>query len=417
MVANKFAITKYDHTIREKYPIESPLHKSIVVTGFWFDTINYSSNYSIRRDYVTNNTGEKILKCTKVEVTFTPNQRNIILAWFSLYKTIYNIAIEIANREKVYNFIKLRALIKPYYKKYEGKIKDFGIPVHTLDNAIKDVCKAYKTAKTNIKNGNIKYFRLRPKRKCVNKETIVIEASAFSKKINSFAVKTLGEIKTSESIIGNNKDTRLTYNKAKNKFYLFLVYEDNTKKHNSKFECSLDPGLRTFQTMYDKKNFMLIGDAPIKQIKPIFDKLDKVAKYKNKPWYKKYTLRLREKIKNKVDDMHWQVANFLVKKYNEITIGKLSTKIVTGNLSALTKRTYYALAHYTFRERLQQKCKEYSVKYNEQEEMYTTKKCGGCGLLNNVGSSKMYNCNDCGFEIHRDHNGARNIMIKKDLKL
>lgn len=417
MVANKFATLEYDSTIQDKYPVNSPLYKSEVGTGFWFDIINYSPDSSIRRDGIVQITDAKILKSSKVEVTFTPNQRNTIIAWFSLYKTIYNIAIDVANRKKVYSFVNLRKLVKPIYKNYKGKIDEFGIPIHTLDNAVKDVCKAYKTAQTNLREGNIKYFRLRPKRRCMNKETILIEALSFSKKVNAFAIKTLGEIKTSESIIGNKRDTRLTYDKMKNKFYLFMIYEDNVKKHNSKLECSLDPGMRTFQTMYDKKNFMLLGDAPVKQIKPILDKLDKASLHKDKPWYKRYTVRLREKIKNKVDDMHWQTANFLVKKYNEVTIGKLSTKIVTGNLSALTKRMYYALSHYTFRERLQQKCKEYSVKYNEQDESYTTQKCGGCGILNNVGSSKRYNCEGCEFTIQRDHNGARNIMIKKDLKL
>lgn len=418
MIVDKFANKKFGKNILADYPVSDKFYKSPIVHSSWFNNINYSPDDTLRRELNTKTTGKTIIKSDKIEVTFTPNQRNIILEWFSLYKTIYNISIDLANQYKVFNFIKLRGLVKPLYKDYEGRMKKFGIPVHTLDNAVSDVCKAYKSALQNFKAGNIKHFRLRPKRRCSNKETIVIEAQSFSKVKNSFGFKIFGEIKTSQPIIGYRKDTRLTFDKRKNKFYLFLVYDDNIKKHNSKLECSLDPGLRSFQTMYDKKNYIYFGNNTLETIKPILKKIDKVSNFSNKSWYKRYTGRLRDVIKNKVDDMHWQVSNFLVKRYNEITIGKLSTSIVsrTGNMSKINKRLYYALSHFRFRQRLQNKCLEYSVKYKEQNEAYTTKKCGKCGELNDVGASTRFNC-QCGFSCSRDLNGARNIMIRKDMQV
>ena len=71
-----------------------------------------------------------------------------------------------------------------------------------------------------------------------------------------------------------------------------------------------------------------------------------------------------------------------------------------------------SLSHCKFKERLLYLFEVYGSKVHLCTEHYTTQACGKCGLLNKVGSSKVYNCNDCNLEIDRDYNGARNIFIK-----
>jgi len=417
MILSKYANVKYPKNILTKYPINE--YTSIHSNTCWFNNTHHLSSKLQVPKLI--DTDKKVTKCRKIEVTFTPNQRNIMQQWFKLYKSVYNIAIHQANKNGLYNFIKLRALVKPMYKTlYEGEIKNCQIPIHTLDNAIRDVCKAYVSARGNLCAGNITHFNLRPKRKCNNKETIVIEGSSFSKVKNGFAIRVLDTVKTSESILGYKRDTRLTFDKRNNKYYMFIVIDTLKQiKLHCDTECALDPGLRTFQTSYDKKNYLDLGVNTMDQIKPILIKIDKVTKFKGKKWHKRYTRRLRLKISNMVDDLHWQTANFLTKRYNEITIGKLSTSIVSkkGNMSPMNKRLYYALSHFTFRQRLKHKCNERNVKYKEQCESYTTKKCGKCGKLNEVGIAKIFNCIYCKFSCGRDLNGARNIMIRKDLRL
>jgi putative transposase len=314
-------------------------------------------------------------------------------------------------------------MVQPFYD--ENNRKRIGMGKNTLDGAVKDVCVAYKSAKAKLEAGNIKKFRLRPKKKCSNKETIVIGHGAFSnkstkKRRNSFAYRKLGEIKSSVPFIDNTREARLTFDKRRNKFYLFIVKETRVfKVDDRQKECSLDPGLRMFQTCYDKKKCFSFGENIKGFVEPILKKIDRIANFQNKFWYKKYTQRLRDKIRNKIDNIHWNICKILVTRYNEITIGKLSTKIVSkkGFMTKMNKRLYYALSHYTFRQRLKFKCQEYGVKFNEQNESYTTKKCGGCGKLNEVGTAKVFNCVFCDFTWGRDQNGARNIMIRKDLGL
>jgi len=49
------------------------------------------------------------------------------------------------------------------------------------------------------------------------------------------------------------------------------------------------------------------------------------------------------------------------------------------------------------------------------DESYTSKTCGGCGHLNNVGTKEWYECKKCSYQADRDVNGARNILIKNIL--
>ena len=62
--------------------------------------------------------------------------------------------------------------------------------------------------------------------------------------------------------------------------------------------------------------------------------------------------------------------------------------------------------------RLKNKSDEYNCKMVEMNESYTSKTCGSCGKLNDIGGNKIYKCNNCDFTWDRNFNGARNIMIK-----
>ena len=47
------------------------------------------------------------------------------------------------------------------------------------------------------------------------------------------------------------------------------------------------------------------------------------------------------------------------------------------------------------------------------DESLTSKACSNCGNMNDkLGKSKTFNCPTCYYEIDRDINGARNILIK-----
>ena len=139
--------------------------------------------------------------------------------------------------------------------------------------------------------------------------------------------------------------------------------------------------------------------------------------------YGKYVGRLREKLKNRIADLHWKTALFLCKNFDTILVGNMSTKGITKkslHLRGSTKRLTYALSHFLFKERLKSKASEYNCIVKIVDESYTSKTCGKCGELNeNLGGSKVFKCPQymCLYRMDRDIHGARNIYIKNKKKV
>lgn len=395
--------------IRRSVPIQ---------TNSWFNITEHQWNVANQTESKIDSSGMKAKMCM---VMPTLSQRGKLLTWFELYRLTYNYTVRYFKHNKVCSFTKIRPIITNQLYDNDSiyaKIKQSQFPKHTLDNAIKDVVKAYKTSFALLKKKQISHFRLRYKRQQSPRQTLVLESGAFSKIKNAFCTRALGVMQTSHPLNGISHDCRLVYNTRSGAISLHIPYEYQNQKELSRWNtCSLDPGMRTFQTVYsDNGAWYSIGDDN-PDIKTLISRVEAVADHKDKQWYRKYTSRLREKIRNKIKDLHCKTAHFLCTNFNKVIIGKLSTKGIVENgrsvLRDASKRYVYALAHHTFRERLKAKCAELDCEYVEVNEAYTSKTCGKCGEVNHdLGASKTFNCVHCKYTTDRDVNGARNIMIK-----
>jgi transposase len=403
MLLTKFTIPN-NSTI--KYPI--PFHKNETLEiNSWFKSTGDSHHGNDK--YQTNRT---VLRCSKIKISPDTKQSKILDNWIDIYRYVYNQTVKYLKSNKLTNFIKLRKIIKDNLNKSSwDRIIKSRIPIHTIDNAIKDVVKAYKSSFA-LSKVTKKQFRIRYKKSNSN-SSIVIEASSFSKVHNSFAFRILGIIKSNDNIKGINRDCRLQ--KSTRGYILFVPTERPVIEVEFRKECcSLDPGLRTFQTGYSKDGQVYeFGTDYVNKIQPLINKTDNKSNYQGTRWYKKYSTRLRDKIKHLTDELHWKTANYLVINFNKILIGNMSTVgILGGNLASNCKRLLQSMSHFTFRNRLESKCIEYNSEFICVDESYTSKTCGYCGEINKkLGSSKVFKC-ECGFVCDRDFNGARNIMIK-----
>ena len=129
----------------------------------------------------------------------------------------------------------------------------------------------------------------------------------------------------------------------------------------------------------------------------------------------KAILHNNSKIYNNVKELHYKTARLLCKSYNNIYLGKLSTRsIVKGNLTSFDKHFAHALSHFTFSQILENKCNEFGKKLYYVDESYTSKTCGSCGSMYDVKLSRVYSCESCLQKYDRDMNAARNILIKNE---
>jgi putative transposase len=186
--------------------------------------------------------------------------------------------------------------------------------------------------------------------------------------------------------------------------------------------CGIDPGIRTFLTVYSKADVVHIS-SDHDRFNRYFRKIDKINRNHSTKEsrqirrYEKAIKHVYDKMHNVVKDMHFKVAKYLCTRYQVLKLGKLSTKSIvsntTSNLSDNTKRLAYALSHFRFREILQYQAKKYGVKLHVVSEYKTTKTFSGCSRENNPGVSKIYECGKCGLRADRDVNAAKNIRYQQ----
>lgn len=386
------------------------------VTNSWFDI----QQMRLNKDYKVKNINSSNIRSYLICLKPTMKQRHILLKWNEVYRRVYNLTAAYLKNNKLCSFPKLRKIIDKNIKlnkNLEALSNSSKIPKHTRDNAIKDCIKAYKTAFSNLKSKNIKYFKIRYKKKKHHLSSIVIEPAAFSKRKNGFAIKTLGEIDSDIELTDIDKECRLCYNSRTKVFILRVPYTKKVNGVRKSYEkCALDPGENVFQTVYtpDKNCYKICSRETNNQISDLIKRIENI-KTENKK-HKKCEFRLREKLSNKVKDMHCKACNFLCKHFDVILIGNLSTKSITSKdkiLNKTSKKNLLALSHFAFKQRLIFKSEEYNNIVKIVDESYTSKTCGGCGEIDeNLGMKRIFKCSKCPFKCDRDVNAARNIMIK-----
>lgn len=406
-------------------PKQRPSYTSTLSGTAWFD-IKYDSSRT-RAQPKPKDINIKVLRCAQITIKPSQTQRAILKSWLEVYRRIYNLTVKYFRKHRICGKYKAQDLID-YKIDNDANLKSLRIliektktPKHTRNNAIFDVVKAYETAMKNLKAKNIKFFRLRYKKLSKPTQILVLEPQSFNSEGTGLKFRPLRNLNPSSSI-STDCNVRLQYNCKTKKFTLFVPqYRTNNKTVRRFKQCALDPGLRTFQTVYsNSKIYYQFATAQTnKDIRALIDRVEKVKSKSEESWYKKYTDRLRTKIHNKIADLHWKTARYLCGRFENIMIGKLSTKgIIKSYGSILTpaqKRYCMALSHFTFRERLKSKCEEFGVNFKCVDESYTSKTCGKCGELNeNLKGSEIFKCDKpgCGYVMNRDVHGARNILIK-----
>ena len=345
----------------------------------------------------------------------------------NIIKQIEQIDIKVFNNNKL-----KKEAIKNIKSEKNNNINEWELntPKDTRAGAVDDVCKAYTSAFTNLKKGNIKFFNMKYRKKDANnssilisKQTIKIENNKIKLPISFFSKKDryikIGNktLKKNEKIIIEN-DSRLV--KQKGEYYIIITILVKQKEFKKPVNyCGIDPGIRTFMTCFGNN-----GCVEYKHNKRLLDKLNKKLYYlKNLRssiiHNKRLSLnKIEAKKSNIINELHWKTINSILSSNDVILYGDIkSHNIVKKNKNKKLNQDFNDMKFYSFKQRLLYKSTCYNKLVIPVNEAYTTKTCSCCGTINNnVGSSEIFNCTNCNKSVGRDVNAAKNILLKGIIK-
>ncbi|KAK9363877.1 putative transposase DNA-binding domain-containing protein, partial [Lipomyces starkeyi] len=372
-------------------------------------------------------------KVRRFRVYPSTKQKKTLRKWFGTARWTYNQCLDAVEKKEIARTKKdLRAafLNKEAIDKM-GKPWVLETPYDIRDAAMHDLVKAYDSAHARYKNDNnvfkIIKIKHRSRTKC-RQESIVIHHKHWSRGRGKYAF--LRKMKSAEPLPKElSHDSRLVYQRTTGHYYLCVPMISQVHEGPASGRLiSLDPGVRTFLTGYTPDGEVVeLGSNDIGHIYRLchwLDELHSSYSAKDISRAKRWTMKraaamLRCRIQNLVVDLHCRIAKYLCTTFNLIILPTFPVQqMVTrrGGRRRIRSKTARAMAtwsHYKFQQRLLNKAREYkSCKVVLVSEAYTSKTCGRCGSLNDVGSSKEYACKQCQFECDRDVNGARNILVR-----
>ena len=357
-------------------------------------------------------------KSRRIRIYPTQQQKQLFKQWFGVERKVYNTCVNHFNEKniKVKGWMKMSKTILSELT--EDYIKS--VPYQIKNMSVKD---SYTSWMTNCKKTKQtgKPFKLRYKSRKKPIQSCYIPKTAVSEKGIYHTIS--GKLKFSEREWLKNDicDCRLINDHGR--WYLSVPQKITTiPTENQGGIVALDPGVRNFLTYFSEDGrFGWLGVHAFDRILNLNLKRDKLlsrlalTKDKSEKCKLKRTLnRTYHRMHDLVDELHWKCINYLVHNFSVIVFPPFEVKGMTKKGRKLRKsvvRSMLSLRFFDFKERLKQKCKECGVVYIEQNESYTSKTNSFTGeLMNNLGSKEWFVYD--GIKVHRDLNGARNILIR-----
>lgn len=293
------------------------------------------------------------------------------------------------------------------------------IPYQVKKIAVKDACEAFTANKRTAKETG-RPFRMRfrsrkdPQQSCFIPSTAIKSSGIYPR------VSGRNDRLYSEEVPENPSDARLVYRQGR--WYLSVPYQAHVVQgENQARVVSLDPGVRRFLTYFGEDQAGYLGDGCFSRIVRLARQLDDLlsraskARAKRRRAMKRAANRIRWKIRDLVDELHWKCARFLVDRFDVILLPtfEVSDMVCQAGRKLHNKsvRAMLSLSHYKFKQRLKTKAFEAGKEVVDVCEAYTSKTCSWSGELVEAGSRKTIRGSD-GVSMDRDMNGARGIFLR-----
>ena len=310
-------------------------------------------------------------------------------------------------------------------------------PRHVRVGAVADAQKAVTAARKKWKEtGEPQRVKFRSRR---NSTKSFYLCAQFIKE-RGFYVRFLGDMKMAEPLPAlpqgkgkkaeRNHEAEVKDSRVVNedgKWYLNVSYIEQTKSRDPSGDIvALDPGVRTFMTLYSEKAFGWLGHHAINRIQRLCQHADNLysrASQVPRPLrrvLRKCALKIQAQIHNLVEELHKKVAHFLVTNFDVILLPTFETSQMTRRgarkIRKKSVRQMLTLSHHKFKMFLKHKAKEYGVTVVDADEAYTSKTLSWTGdIVENLGGAKVITDAE-GNRMDRDLNGARGIFIAEMMR-
>ena len=378
---------------------------------------------------------KEVANCVR-RIRLFPNQEvsSKLRKWFGCVRKTYNWSLACIKEDDTINKFSVPDLRKRFVN--AESIPDdlkylLETPKHVRDGALDDLVTAFKSNLTKKKENpdhrfEIK-FRCRKDNQAItiphDAVRLILERKelkmypTFLQNVIRFKIRRRDE-ENRKHIQTIDYTSKLVLEKS-GRFYLCIPQQSvHARENQASLKVpwvSLDPGIRTFQTLYSPKKGISykIGTNDVSRIYRLCLHLDKLVSKRKK----KAENRLRRRIKNLVDEVHWKTISFVLSNFQNVIIPPFEVKnMVNRSTRKITKKSVRQMIgwkHYTFRKRLLQKSIQTGNKVIVAGEEYTTKTCTNCFLINhNIGGKKKFVCPHCNVKVDRDVGGSRNIFLK-----
>lgn len=283
--------------------------------------------------------------------------------------------------------------------------------------AVEDAYLAFSNGCKKVKKTG-QPFQLKYRSRKDTKQSCYIPSSAL--KDTGIYPRIAGKLNMSESIPDNHKDLRLIYENGR--WFINVPYKTKIQPiENQNRVVALDPGIRTFLTGFSEDSVFKIGQQDFSRIVRLSRHCDKLiskmskAKAKQKYRFKKALNRIKWKIWDLIDELHYKSINFLLNHYDKILLPTFETSEMVikskRKIQSKTARSMMTFAFYRFSQRLECKAKQLGKEIIRVNEAYTSKTASWTGeIKEKLGSAKFIKSN--GLKMDRDINGARGIFLR-----
>lgn len=354
-----------------------------------------------------------MVKAHQIQLIPTKAQKTLLHKSFGVRRYSYNWALakwkemyENGEKPSAYTLVKLQNKIKreemPFFMEVSKCAPQYAI--HALEKAFK-----------NFFSKNGKYPRF--KKKGVKDSFVAVEnKEQFKMQDKRIWLPRIGWVKCHEILRFEGKVNNVTVKRIADKYFAVVnieVADEDPMVSENKVTVGIDFGI---------KDMMILSNGTIyKNPKALKSNLKQLKRLQRSLSRKMKGGSNRHKAQMKVAKKHYKISCIrknaihqataeIVKRFDKIVIEDLNVKGMVKNHCLAQSVSDVSFGE--IRRQLEYKCKWYGTELIVADRFFpSSKTCSNCGSKKDKLklSERKYKCENCGFEIDRDLNAAKNL--------